>query len=302
MFKIAANAILTIFLMLFSFAVRAENGPVRIYISADMEGIAAAVTGEQLRSGGAEYDRFREIMTGEVLAAIEGARAGGADEIVVSDSHGSMQNILVERLPDDIILIRGRPRKLSMMEGIQEGDFDGVIFLGYHAGASNTEGVRAHTMSSGRLSEIRVNGVAATEGYINALTAGEFGAPVILVTGDDAAVEEVAAKLGDVEKATVKRAIGFHAAATMTPAAARKLIREKAERAVSRIGDFKPLRAKTPVELDVTFHYYRPAEILSWLPSVTRTGARSIRYRADSMAGAQTFLSFMMSYSLELTP
>ena len=122
----------------------ADDGP-RIFISADMEGIAAAVTEQQLGPGGFEYGRFREIMTDEVLAAIAGARAGGAGEIVVADSHGNMQNILVERLPADIRLIRGGNRPLSMMEGIQEGHFDGAIYIGYHASASNTAGVRAHT-------------------------------------------------------------------------------------------------------------------------------------------------------------
>ncbi|GAB4520547.1 MAG: M55 family metallopeptidase [Parvularculaceae bacterium] len=280
---------------------QAQTGP-KIYISVDMEGVAGVVSPEQLGPSGHEYARFREFMTGEAIAAIEGAREAGAGEIVVSDSHGNMLNLLVERMPEGVRVIRGRPRPLSMMQGIEEGGFDGVMFIGYHASASNTEGVRAHTMSSARLSEVLMNGVPTSEGYINAAVAGQYGAPVILVSGDDAAVEEVAARVGDPERAVVKRNIGFHAAEIMTPQAAQALIRERARAAVGRIEDFEPMRLRGRIDLDITFHFYRPAELLAWLPSVERLGARSVRYRAENPADALTFLSFATGYTVALEP
>jgi len=116
--------------------------PLKVYISADMEGVAGAVSGEQLGPAGFEYQRFREFMTAEVMAAIEGARAAGATEILVSDSHGNGQNLLIERLPDDVRVVRSWPRPLMMMQGI-DSTFDAVILLGYHAGTTNPAGVRA---------------------------------------------------------------------------------------------------------------------------------------------------------------
>lgn len=272
----------------------------RIYISIDMEGLAGVVSSNQISATGNEYPAYRKIMLGELLAAIDGAREAGATKFVVSDSHGLLQNLSAEDLPEDVILIRGQPRPLSMVEGIDRGKFDGAMFIGYHASASNPRGVRAHSFSSARVSEIKLNGVAASEGYVNAAVAGQFGVPVILITGDDVTIEELAT-LG-AEGVAVKRAIGFEAAETVTPAAARELIRAGARRAVGRIGSFKPFRTPQPASMDVTFHFYRPAELLAWLPSVERTGARSVRFSGGTPADVLKMLEFSLKYSVELEP
>ena len=148
-----------------------QDDGLKIYISADMEGVVGAVTGEQLGPGGFEYQRFREFMTAEVNAAIDAARAAGATEFVISDSHGNGQNLLIDKLPDDVTVIRSWPRELSMMAGIDES-FDGVIFIGYHASTANTRGVRAHTMSSANITSLRLNGMEMTEGSMAAAAAG----------------------------------------------------------------------------------------------------------------------------------
>jgi len=175
----------------------AQVKKMKIYISADMEGVAGVVTGEQLSPAGFEYQRFREFMTQEVNAAIEGAVEAGATEIVVSDSHGNAQNLLIEKLPKNTLVVRGFPRPLVMMQGI-DATFDGTIFLGYHASTSNPEGVRAHTMSSARLADVRLNDKSMSEGGFNAAIAGHFNVPIIMVSGDDAAVKEVSELLGDI--------------------------------------------------------------------------------------------------------
>ena len=110
-------------------------------------------------------------MTNEVLAAIEGARAAGATEILVSDSHGNGQNLLIERFPKDVQIVRSCPRPLAMMEGI-DASFDAVLFVGYHASTLNPQGVRAHTMSSANLADVRLNGVSVPEAGLNAAIAG----------------------------------------------------------------------------------------------------------------------------------
>jgi D-amino peptidase len=274
----------------------------RIFISIDMEGIAGAVTPNQISGTGIDYQRQRKIMTDELLAAIAGAREGGATEFVIADAHGDMQNILIEELPADVRLIRGSPRPLMMMEGIQNGRYDGAIFIGYHSSASNPRGVRAHTFSSARISEVKLNGVPASEGSMNAALAAQYGVPVILATGDDAAVEELAPVIPGAETVAVKRNIGFHAAENLVPAEAQRQIRAAATKAVQKSAQIKPAKAAQPVTIDLTFHFYRPAELLAYLPNVERTGARSVRWKSADMASAMKFMEFAMSYNVELQP
>ncbi len=274
----------------------------KVYISADMEGIAGVVTGEQLGPQGFEYQRFREFMTNEVLAAIEGARAAGATEILVSDSHGNGQNLLIEKFPKDVQIVRSWPRPLMMMEGI-DSTFDAVLFVGYHASTTNVEGVRAHTMSSANFADIRLNGISVPEAGVNAAIAGHFGVPVVLITGDSAIVKEAQGLLGgDLEGAVVKWPYGFHSARTMTPQASCELIREKAKVAVTRATGRKPYRMKTPVDLEIRFKNYRPAEVLAYLPSVERVDARTVRFRGKDVLEVARFLEFALNYEPGLAP
>jgi D-amino peptidase len=280
---------------------QAQNRPLKIYISADMEGITGVVTNEQLGPQGFEYARFREFMTQEVNAAIEGALAGGATQIVVSDSHGNGQNLLIEKLPRDVLLIRSWPRPLMMMQGIDE-TFAGAIFIGYHSATTNPQGVRAHTISSARLADVRLKGVSVSEAGLNAAIAGHFNVPVIMVSGDDVVVKETQALLGDIEGVVVKWASGFHSAKTLMPEAAQALIREKAKKALDRIKDFKPYKLAGPVQLDVRFKNYRPSEVLSYLSIVERTDAHSIRFTGKDILEVSKFLEFIMTYEPGLEP
>lgn len=288
-------------LIVFAVAVSAQEQRLKIYISADMEGIAGVVTGEQLGPQGFEYARFREFMTQEVNAAIEGALAAGATQIVISDSHGNGQNLLIEKLPREVLIVRSWPRPLGMMQGIDE-TFAGAIFIGYHTGTTNLQGVRAHTLSSARLTDVRLKGVSVSEAGINAAIAGHFNVPIIMVSGDDAVVKETTALLGNIEGAVVKWASGFHSAKTMTPTAACDLIREKARRAVSRLREFKPYKLSAPIDLNVSFKNYRPSEVLSYLSIVERTDAHTIRFVGKDIVEVSKFLTFINTYELNLEP
>lgn len=291
---------LALLIMSFAGAGNAQR-PMKIYISADMEGVVGVVTNEQLGPQGFEYARFREFMTQEVNAAIEGAFAGGATQIVVSDSHGNGQNLLIEKLRGDVLLVRAWPRPLMMMQGIDE-TFAGAIFIGYHTATTNSQGVRAHTISSARLADVRLKGVSVSEAGLNAAIAGHFNVPVIMVSGDDAVVKETQALLGDVEGAVVKWASGFHSATTIMPGASYGLIREKAMKAVRRIKDFKPYKLAAPIQLDVRFKNYRPSEVLSYLSIVERTDAHSIRFTGKDMIEVSKFLEFIVTYDPNLEP
>ena len=273
----------------------------KIYISADMEGLVGTVTGEQLGPGGFEYEQARRWMTAEVNAAIRGARSAGATEFLISDSHGNGQSLLIDELPEDVTVIRSWPRPLSMMAGI-DGTFDGAIFIGYHTGTDNPSGVRAHTMSSARLTSVKLNGVPVPEAGLNAAIAGHFGVPVIMISGDDATAEEAIALLGDIETAVVKKAYGFHAAETLMPAAAYRLIEQTAARAVSRLADFEPWDVGSPIDLEVSFKNYRPVEALGYLEIVERIDSHTIRYRGRDMVAVENFLTFLLEYDSEAAP
>lgn len=292
---------LALLLLMFAVSSNAQTRPIKIYISADMEGVVGVVTNEQLGPQGFEYARFREFMTREVNAAIEGALAGGATQIVISDSHGNGQNLLLEKLPTDVLLVRAWPRPLMMMQGIDE-TFAGAIFIGYHTATTNSQGVRAHTISSARLADVKLKGISVGEAGLNAAIAGHFNVPVIMISGDDAVVKETQALLGDVEGAVVKWASGFHSAKTIMPEASYQLIREKVTKAVRRIKDFKPYKLAAPIQLDVRFKNYRPSEVLSYLSIVERTDAHSIRFVGKDMIEVSKFLEFIVTYEPALEP
>ena len=273
----------------------------KVHISVDMEGIAGVVTGEQLGPTGFEYGRFREFMTKEAMAAVEAAKAAGATEIVVGDSHGNGQNLLIEQFPGDVRIIRSWPRRLGMAAGIDE-TVDAAMFIGYHSGTNNMAGVRAHTFSSANLTRVALNGTNVTEGSWNAAIAGHFNVPVVMISGDDAAIAEVRKAIGNIEAAEVKRSLGFHSANTITPQAAYSLIGQRVKAALERRAEFKPYKVQTPVTVDVSFKNYMPAEILAYLPIFERVDSHSIRFRAKDMVEASAIMNFIGDYRPDITP
>ena len=297
----AGRRFLVLALLLAAPAAAFAQAKLKVYISADMEGVAGVVTEQQLGPAGFEYERFRGFMTNEVLAAIEGAKAAGATEFLVSDSHGNGQNLLIERFPKDVQVVRSWPRPLAMMQGI-DASYDAVLFVGYHSSTTYTEGVRAHTMSSATLADVRLNGVSVPEAGLNAAIAGHYKVPVAMISGDDAAVKEAQALLGPIEGAVVKWNYGFHSARTLTPEASCDRIREAAKKAIGRRAELKPYVLTTPVTLDLRFKNYRPSEVLSYLPIVERTDAHAIRFKGKDMVETIRFLEFVENYEPGLSP
>jgi D-amino peptidase len=277
--------------------------PLKVYISADMEGITGVASADQLGPASFEYGQARQWMTADVLAAIQGARESGATEFVISDSHGNGQSLLIDRLPTDIpiTVVRSFPRPLGMMEGL-DSTFAAAIFIGYHTSTSSLTGVRAHTISSALLTRISINGTTMSEAGINAAIAAQFGVPVVMISGDDQIVAETKQRLGPIEGAAVKRAIGFHSAATMTPEAGQALIRQHAKAAIARRGEMRPYTMTKPLTLEVSFKNYRPVELLGYLANVQRIDSHTIRYSARDMVDVSKFIEFITSYDPTLTP
>ena len=276
-------------------------GGLKIYISADMEGVAGAVTSDQLESSGFEYERFREFMTEEVLAAVRASTESGATEIVVGDAHGNGQNLLIDRFPRNVRIIRSWPRHGAMVAGI-DSSFDALLLIGYHASSSSLTGVRAHTYSSGSFTGVALNGQQVGEGDFFAAHAGAHGVPVVFASGDDATIAELKNRLGNIETVETKRALSFHSASTLTPQEAVERIHTGVRAALARINDFKPYVLKTPVTLEISYKNYTPAEALSYLRIVQRVDAHTIRFVGRDMAEVTDFLEFAGMYNSDMSP
>ncbi|MEV0621780.1 M55 family metallopeptidase [Nonomuraea sp. NPDC050404] len=223
----------------------------RVFISIDMEGVAGVATLDQAVRGGTGYPLAQRLMTAEADAAIRGAFDAGAEEVVINDSHGSMDNLLHADLDPRAQVVTGSPKPLAMMQGITEGDAV-ALFIGYHA-AAGEQGVLAHSFS-GSFREIRVNGAPVGELEVNALHAASLGVPVGLVTGDELVCATAAKALPGVLTVPVKRAAGFHAATSSHPSVATERIRAAARDAVSgRAGlECLPVPDNLRVEIDFT--------------------------------------------------
>jgi D-amino peptidase len=273
----------------------------KVYISVDMEGIAGVVTADQLLPAGFEYERFRHFMTNETLAAVRAANEAGASEIVLSDSHGNGENLLIEEFPKNVRIVRAWPRHGGMMAGL-DSSFNAALFVGYHASTTNPKGVRAHTFSSAHYARVALNGNAVTEGEYNAAYAGAKGVPVIFASGDDAAMEEIKARLGNIETVETKRSLGFHSAETLTPAVSCERIFAGVKSALARLHDFKPYVIKTPVTLEITFKNYTPAELLGYLRAVQRVDSHTIRFVGKDMDEVDDFEEFVANYNSDLAP
>jgi D-amino peptidase len=270
---------------------QAKPGDLKIYISADMEGLGGVVSERQVSSGKSEYEPFREFMTAEVNAAIEAAIEAGATEIVVSDSHGSGQNILVDKLHPEGRLVRSFPRELDMMHGI-DGSFDAAIFVGYHAGEWRP-GVLSHTMD-GNIIELKLNGVNMGEPGFNAAIAGHFGVPVAAASGDQVMIDDLKRLVPGLEGAEVKYAYGRTSALTLHPTKVRQLIREATLNGLSRLQTMEPYQVQKPITMDLTFKNEVTAEVASMIPTVERTAANGIRIVVPDMPAAARFIALLM--------
>jgi len=250
---------------------------VRIYISVDMEGITGAAVGKHVQPGEKEYDRFRKLMTQEANAAIEGALAGGATDIVVSDGHGPMTNLLIEELHPAARLISGSNKVFGQLEGIDRG-FDAAFFVGYHQREGGGDGVMNHTFLGRFVYEVRLNGEPVDEAAVNGGLAGAFGVPVALVTGDDQVCADAQRRFPGVLTAPVKEALDRFVGLSLTPARSQSLIRERARQAVEavRAGALAPYRVRTPVTFEVDFKRTSPAHLGTLFPGVERRGPRTI--------------------------
>lgn len=257
----------------------------KIFISADMEGISGVATNQQLKTPH-EYQRFRKLMTSDVNAAIGGAFNGGATEVVVADGHGNMSNILIEDLDPRARLISGSNRVMCQLEGL-DNSFDGIMFVGHHGreGGSNLT-VISHTLAGICVNEMKINGKVVGETEMNSYVAGAFGVPALFISGDDAYVKEVQETLPNIEAAITKRAVDRFAAELIHPETAQNSIRKKAESAVKKAKEQNPVTLSVPITFEIEFKGPQQAKMTTTLPTVELISPKRIRFTLDDAVSA----------------
>ena len=252
----------------------------KVYISADMEGISGIVSSKQVISGNDDYERARKMMTKEVNTMVDAFFFRGANEVLVNDSHASMDNILIEEFDERAELICGSPKPLSMMEGIDES-FDFCVFLGYHGRAGKKAAVMDHLYSSSSVFEARINGEAVSEAGLNGRLAGYFGVPVALVTGDQNAISCSKEELNDHIGIQVKEAIGRNSAKLMPFAKVVEKIREGVEEFFNKKDELKPTIEKGKINLEIEFNKTTMAEVASLIPGTEFVNGRTLSYQSN---------------------
>jgi D-amino peptidase len=265
----------------------------KVFISADMEGISGISASDQLSAAGAEYGRSRKMMADDVNAAIRGARAGGATTIIVNDSHGTMRNLRLEDLDPDVRLISHSFKRSGMMEELDDS-FDAVIFVGYHAKAGHPAGLFAHT-GSGVVRDVRVNGTSMGEGGLNTTVAAWYGVPVVLVTGDDVAVKQVAEIATSARTVAVKRAINPRAVELRAFNDVHADIERAAREGVSGAKKFAP-RREASYRVEVQFQDVAIPEVAESLPGMQRPAPDTIAFTQDTMPKAYTLIRLLYRY------
>ncbi|MFI0732194.1 M55 family metallopeptidase [Streptomyces sp. NPDC021225] len=253
----------------------------KILISADMEGATGVTWPADVLPGTPQWERCRHLFTSDVSAAVTGFFDGGADEVLINEAHWSMRNLLLEELDERAAMLTGKHKSLSMVEGVQHGDVDGIAFVGYHTGAG-TEGVLAHTYLANSITGVWVDGVPASEGRLNSLVVAEYGVPVVLVTGDDRTCEDAKGYAPAARSVAVKDYVSRYAAVCRTPARTAADIRAAAREAAPLAVRHEPVQAG-PFTVELEFDAEHLVGAATAVPGVEHSGVRRVAYTSPDM-------------------
>ena len=261
----------------------------KIMISADIEGVGAVVRREHSGVGEREYLQARRFMTQEVNAAVRGAFDSGAKEVIVVDAHNVGLNLFPEDLDERACLMMGSPRPLAMMEGIDRG-IDAVCFVGYHGMAGMENAAIAHIFH-GRIAELKFNGLRVGEIGLNALIAGCYAVPVVMISGDQVACKEASDLIPGIQTAEVKESVGAYAGLCPHPVKCREAIYEAVRKAIPQKDSFAPLVLdNNETTMEIRFTTASGADRALRLPGTKRLSGDTIEYSArDFMTAFQAF-------------
>ncbi|UED72345.1 M55 family metallopeptidase [Brevibacillus sp. DP1.3A] len=265
----------------------------KVFISLDMEGISGLSEWEDVIPGRRHYEAGRRLLTQDVNAAIEGALEAGATEIIVNESHGPMNNIILEELHPQADVIRGFFKPLCMMQGI-DSSCDAAFFIGYHGKAGTGDAVLNHTLSGLAIHRLILNGKEVGEAGLNAAIAGAFGVPVVLVTGDSQTAKEVEEDIPGVFTVAVKTGITGLSSQAMHPVRARELIRQQAKEALLHRSTVKPLAQRVENTIEVEFTKSQFATAVSWMPGIELIEGRTVRFHSPDLVSMMPVLQAML--------
>jgi D-amino peptidase len=270
----------------------------KLFVSADMEGCGAVSASQALMPDrwAWEWSVARKWMTDEVSAVAQAALAAGYDEVIVADGHGNAHSIEPDGLPHNVRLMRSWPRPLLQMQGVEEQEVQACAFVGYHAGPTAPNGLLAHSYSGAAFRTLRLNGEPCSEGYLNAALAGEFGKPVVLVSGDEHTIEDATRYAPEAVGLVTKHAIGYRSQVALPPRQVRELLAEAAATALKRPLP-KPFVVRGPFKLELEMTTQLAAEMLAYLPDVERKGAFAVVATFHHIADLMRFVAFAMFYS-----
>lgn len=274
----------------------AQGGPLKLFISVDMEGIGGIGTGAMTSTGGKDYATGRRLMTQEVNTVVAAIfERDSAAEILVNDSHGDHQNVLHTELDPRVTYIQGSIKPLGMVQGL-DASFDGAIFIGYHAKAGDPDGFLAHT-GTGSVKGLWLNDIEVGEGGMNAAFAGGHGVPVILVAGDSAATAELHDLLGT-EIVTTKTAETPASARLIHPDRVHAALRDGVGRALARLArnGFRPLDVGTPVRVRMRFASTTHVDILQSIPGMSKVDGFTVSYTATDADEAYRLIRLMYRF------
>ncbi|WP_457742672.1 M55 family metallopeptidase [Thermococcus sp.] len=267
----------------------------KAFISLDLEGLPYVVSREHLYVKGALYQEAREIATELVITVAEALWKREIKNVVVADSHGPMVNVIPQKLPKYVHLVRGFPRPLSMVAGAKGSAL--AIFVGYHAKAGTGRATFDHTYSSSSIESLRINGIEVSETLLNAYLLGEWNVPVGLVAGDKTLIEsDVMEYLPWAVGVSLKESFGRHSALSPSLEELKEKLQEGIGEAIKRLneGKLKPLKANKPVEVELRFLNSAYAETSELLPFVERLDGRTVRFRAESVEEAYKIIELLV--------
>lgn len=264
----------------------------KLFISADMEGVAGVADWEETEPGKRLYEHFAQEMTNEVRAACEGALEAGVSDILVKDAHDSGRNIDPSALPDQARMVRswaGNP--LCMMAGIDTAPFDAALMIGYHSAHGTNGNPMAHTMNC-QNNYVKMNGELVSEFMMNACTAAYFGIPVIFVSGDRMLCESAKKLVPGIRTAVVSEGYG-NASIAVGPAVAARNIKEEVR---ASFGNLSACRLTLPdrFEVEVCFREHFRAFRSSFYPGARQIDAVRVGFTAGDYMDVLKFFMFVL--------
>ena len=251
----------------------------RLYITADLEGVNGVVLDDHVEPSGRDYSLAREWMQQEVNAAIEGAVKAGVRQVVVNDAHNVMNNLILAKLHPQAFLISGKGKPLSMVEGL-DSSFGAIFFIGYHAKIGTENAVQDHTYSYSIIHDLFINDISVGEFGLNAGMAGHYGVPIALITGDKAVVHEAKSLVPGIESVVVKEATGRYSALCYPFDQTLEEIHRMAQRAIMLAPKKEPFQFPSPLTLKVVFQKIDFADSAQRIGRVERVDGFTLKYEA----------------------